>query len=106
MAGPLTPEAHPPTRQVRPLPTVVALLVGTLLGQLDISLVGTAMPDISAELQETSLYAWVFFAYIGAFTVSAPPFGMLADTIGRKWSYLIGLFLFTLGSVICGAAPS
>jgi EmrB/QacA subfamily drug resistance transporter len=95
-----------PALAARPVPTVVALLVGTLLGQLDISLVGTAMPDISAELHEVSLYSWVFFGYIGAFTISAPSFGMLADTIGRKSSYLIALTLFAIGSLVCGAASS
>ena len=36
----------------------------------------------------------------------ALPFGRLGDIVGRKQMFLIGVSLFTLGSFLCGIAPS
>jgi EmrB/QacA subfamily drug resistance transporter len=95
--------APPSTRR---LPIVIALLVGTFLSSLDTTLVGTAMPRIVADLKGISLYAWVFSAYLLASTATVPLYGKLADLIGRRRTYFIGLALFVVGSVGCGLAPT
>jgi EmrB/QacA subfamily drug resistance transporter len=88
------------------LPTVIALLVGTFLSSLDVTVVGTAMPRIVSELKGMALYGWVFSGYLLASTATVPIYGKLADLIGRRITYFIGLGLFLAGSFLCGAATT
>ena len=84
----------------------LATLIGTFLAALDSTVVGTAMPTVIGELGGLSLYPWVFASYLLAATVTGPIFGKLSDTYGRKPVYLCGIFLFLLGSVLCGASQN
>lgn len=84
----------------------LATLVGTFLAALDSTVVGTAMPTIIGELGGLPLYPWAFASYLVAATVTGPVFGKLSDTYGRKPVYLAGIFLFLLGSALCGASQS
>src|ERR1700761_5241458 len=84
--------------------TLIGLLIVFLLSALDQTIVGTAMPRIVAQLQGLNLYAWVTTAYLLSSTVMVPIYGKLSDLYGRKSILLTGIGLFTLGSVLCGAA--
>ena len=84
----------------------LATLVGTFLAALDSTVVGTAMPTVIGELGGLELYPWAFASYLLAATVTGPIFGKLSDTYGRKPVYLAGIFLFLLGSVLCGTSQS
>jgi EmrB/QacA subfamily drug resistance transporter len=84
----------------------LATLLGTFLAALDSTVVGTAMPTVIGELGGLELYPWAFASYLLAATVTGPIFGKLSDTYGRKPVYLAGIFLFLLGSVLCGTSQS
>jgi len=84
--------------------TLIGLMIVFLLSALDQTIVGTAMPRIIAELQGLNLYAWVTTAYLLSSTVMVPIYGKLSDLYGRKIILLTGVGLFTIGSVLCGAA--
>ena len=84
----------------------LATLIGTFLAALDATVVGTAMPTVIGELGGLELYPWAFASYLLAATVTGPIFGKLSDTYGRKPVYLAGIFLFLLGSVLCGTSQS
>ncbi len=84
----------------------LATLIGTFLAALDSTVVGTAMPTVIGELGGLELYPWAFASYLLAATVTGPVFGKLSDTYGRKPVYLAGIFLFLLGSVLCGTSQS
>ncbi|NUR86979.1 MAG: MFS transporter [Nonomuraea sp.] len=74
------------------------------LAMLDQSIVGTALPRITAELGGTTLYTWVVTAYLVTSTVTVPLYGRLSDQHGRKPLLLIGMTVFVAGSALCGAA--
>lgn len=84
----------------------LATLIGTFLAALDSTVVGTAMPTAIGDLGGLPLYPWVFASYLLAATVTGPVFGKLSDTYGRKPIYLIGIFLFLVGSVLAGTSES
>ncbi len=84
--------------------TLIGLMIVFLLSALDQTIVGTAMPRIVAQLQGLDLYAWVTTAYLLSSTVMVPIYGKLSDLYGRKSILITGIALFTLGSVLCGAA--
>ncbi|WP_308164411.1 MDR family MFS transporter [Nonomuraea sediminis] len=83
---------------------LLAVLGGMFLAMLDQSIVGTALPRITAELGGTTLYTWVVTAYLLTSTVTVPMYGRLSDQHGRKPLLLIGMAVFIVGSALCGAA--
>ncbi|HUS17559.1 MAG TPA: MDR family MFS transporter [Chloroflexia bacterium] len=91
--------------QVKNLLVIMSgVLLGILLGALDQTIVGPAMPKIIGELNGFEHYAWVFTAYMLTSTVSVPIFGKLGDMYGRKWFYIGGIIVFLIGSMLCGIA--
>ncbi len=83
---------------------MTALLVGTCLSAIEVTIVGTAMPTIIARLGGVSLYAWVYAAYMLTATTSVPLYGKLADLYGRKPVLLWAMGSFMVGTAACGAA--
>ncbi|MBO0827441.1 MAG: MFS transporter [Streptosporangiales bacterium] len=75
-----------------------------LLAQLDMTIVGTAMPRIVGDLGGAEHLAWVVTAYALAVTVVTPLYGKLGDMFGRKRLLLISIVLFLAGSVLSGMA--
>jgi EmrB/QacA subfamily drug resistance transporter len=82
------------------------VLLALLLGALDQTIVGPAMPQIVRELGGMQLLAWIFTIYSLTSTIAVPLVGKLSDLYGRKWFYVGGIALFMGGSVLCGVAGS
>src|SRR5688572_24904345 len=82
------------------------LLLGMSLGALEATVVGTAMPTVVSTLGGLAHYSWVFSAYLLTSTASVPIWGRLSDLYGRRRMYVIGVAVFLVGSVFCGAAGS
>ncbi|ACZ39562.1 MDR family MFS transporter [Sphaerobacter thermophilus] len=85
---------------------VIGVLLGMLLGAVDQTVVGTAMPQIIADLHGLQHYAWVFTAYMLASTVSVPIYGKLSDIYGRRGFFLLGMILFLAGSALSGMSQT
>lgn len=83
-----------------------AVLLGLVVAAFEATVVTSAMPTLTRELGGQHLYSWVFSAYLFASTVGVLVFGKLADHLGRKPVFSIGMGLFLLGSALCGAAQS
>ena len=90
-------------RQVAPI--IVSLMLGMLLGALDQTVVGTAMPRIVTQLGGAN-YTWVITSYLLASTVTVPVIGKLSDQYGRKWYFIGGMIIFLVGSALCGTAQN
>jgi EmrB/QacA subfamily drug resistance transporter len=73
---------------------------------IDATIVSTSMPTIVAKLGGLELYSWVFSIYMLSSALATPIFGKLADLISKRRLMLIGIGIFFLGSVLCGAAQS
>src|SRR5690348_4914146 len=84
----------------------IALMLGMSLASLDATIVGTALPSIVGKLGGIALYSWVFSIYLLTSTTTVPIYGKLADLYGRKPIFLVGTFLFLLGSIASGTAQS
>jgi len=81
---------------------VVAMTV-TAMEQLVVS---PAMPTIIAELDGFEIYPWVISAYLLPATVRPPVYGKLADIFGRRPVLLLGLGIFSMGSMLSGLSMS
>lgn len=84
----------------------VGLLAALFIGALDSTVVTTATTSIAKDLSGFSLISWIFSIYTLTTCVTTPIFGKLADLYGRKSIFTIGLVLFLVGSVLCGAAQT
>src|SRR6202012_2931635 len=75
--------------------------------QLDSNIVAVSLPSITESLGATFTgIEWVITAYTLSFASLLLPAGALADRFGRKRMLVTGLWLFTLASFFCGAAPN
>jgi EmrB/QacA subfamily drug resistance transporter len=83
------------------------LCAGVLMIVLDTTIVNVALPSIREDLgfSETSL-VWVVNAYMLTFGGFLLLGGRLGDLYGHRRLFLLGVALFTLASVACGAAGS
>ncbi|GGF46022.1 hypothetical protein GCM10011519_19860 [Marmoricola endophyticus] len=85
--------------------TLAAVLLGVFMLLLDVTIVNVALPDIQTELDASlSDLQWVIDAYALSLAALLLTAGSLADLYGRRRVFAIGLVLFTLGSIACGAA--
>ena len=87
--------------------TLVAVCLGTFMLLLDITIVNVALPDIQDSLHASfSDLQWVVDAYALTLAALLLTSGSLADMYGRKRLYVVGLFVFTAASMLCGFAPN
>ena len=77
-----------------------------MLGALEATVVGTAMPTVIGDLGGLAHYSWVFSAYLLTSTASVPIWGRLSDLYGRRRMYLTGIAIFLVGSMMSGLAQS
>lgn len=74
---------------------------------LDATIVNMAIPAIMTGFgAAVTQVSWVLNGYAMVFVVLMITMGRLADQFGRKRLYIIGLVIFTVGSALCGIAPS
>ncbi len=87
--------------------TLIAVSVAIFMLLLDITVVNVALPDIQRSLHSSfSDLQWVVNAYsltLAAFLLTA---GSLADLVGRRRVFVIGLVVFTAASAACGLSGS
>ncbi|HEX7412161.1 MAG TPA: DHA2 family efflux MFS transporter permease subunit [Bacteroidales bacterium] len=83
------------------------VMIGTFMAVLDATIVNVGLPKIMASYGVgLDKIEWVLTAYMLALAVMLPTSGWLADKYGYKRVYFLGLFLFTLGSFLCGVSPT
>jgi EmrB/QacA subfamily drug resistance transporter len=92
----------------RRLTAVVGVLsLAIFMASLDLFIVNLAFPYIGREFAGTSLgsLSWVLNAYTIVLAAVLVPAGRWADRVGRRRLFVAGLALFSLGSLLCAAAP-
>ena len=74
---------------------------------LDVAIVNVAIPSIQEDLHiAESTVQWVITAYAITFGGFLLLGGRMADLLGRRRIFIVGLVLFTLASLACGLAWS
>jgi EmrB/QacA subfamily drug resistance transporter len=99
-----------PTEPARPAsrPGIVMAVVctGVVLSSLDLFIVNVALPQIAHGFHGATLasLSWVLNAYAVVFAAFLVPAGRLADRMGRRGGFLVGVAVFTIASAACAAA--
>ncbi|KAL3462036.1 MFS general substrate transporter [Aspergillus heterothallicus] len=81
-----------------------ALCLLAFVSALDVSIISTALPTITADIGGASQYIWIANSFVVASCVVQPLFGQLADLLGRRLPFIASTALFTLGSGVAGGA--
>ncbi len=85
----------------------LTVMLPTFIEVMDTSVVNVSLPHIqgslSAGLDEST---WVLTSYLVSNAVIIPITGWLASVFGRKRYLMFSLVVFTVSSLVCGAAPS
>ena len=95
-----------PPRMTRATKVLSLTAIATFLVSLDTSIVVVAQRRIQEDLHHPTILTWVFSGYNIAYAAGLLTAGRFADVNGRKRSFLRGLALFSIGSILCGLAPS
>jgi EmrB/QacA subfamily drug resistance transporter len=86
--------------------TLLTVSVGTFMLLLDITVVNTALPSIQRDLSAGFTdVQWVIDAYTLALAAIVLTAGSLADRLGRRAVFAVGLGIFSLASLAAGLAP-
>lgn len=73
---------------------------------LDATIVATAAPTISADLNSATGYTWIGAAFLLANASSGPIWAKLSDIWGRKIIVLVALAVFFASSAVCATAKT
>jgi EmrB/QacA subfamily drug resistance transporter len=108
MQAAATPQYNPqPHAQAVPHKwwALIATCFGLFMTLLDITIVNVALPSIGSSLHANFAdLQWVINAYTIALAVFLVTVGRLGDLFGRKRMFMIGLGIFTLGSLLSALA--
>jgi NTE family protein len=82
--------------------------LGAFMAFMDVTIVNVAFPSIIEAFPHVTLagLSWVLNAYDIVIAAVFVPAGRLADMVGRRRVFQIGLILFTGSSAACAAAPT
>jgi EmrB/QacA subfamily drug resistance transporter len=87
--------------------TLAAVAFGLFMIMLDNTVVNVALPSIARDLQvDLSELEWIVTGYALTFASLMLTGGKLADLMGRRLIFIVGLAIFTLSSLACGLAGS
>ena len=86
---------------------LTSVSLGSLMSTLDGSIVNIALPKIQSDFGiDLTTVEWVVVAYLLVVGSLLLPVGRLGEVLTFKRVYQSGFAIFTVASVLCGAAPN
>ena len=87
--------------------TLAAVAFGLFMIMLDNTVVNVALPSIQRDLGVgLSELEWIVTGYALSFAALMMTGGKLADLLGRRRIFVLGMVIFTISSLLCGLADS
>ncbi|KAI9808246.1 MAG: MFS sugar transporter [Sarcosagium campestre] len=84
----------------------LALCLSVFLVAVDQTIIATAIPKITDQFQALDDVGWYGSSYLLTTCAFQLLFGKFYTFFSVKWVYLAAIFIFEIGSVVCGAAPN
>jgi EmrB/QacA subfamily drug resistance transporter len=96
------------SRDVHPNLLLAIFAAAGFMTALDVFIVNVGLPDLGRDVGVGSLgdLSWVLNAYTIVFAALLVPAGRLGDRYGNKAAFIVGLALFTLGSLGCALSDN
>ncbi|RVX66413.1 hypothetical protein B0A52_09643 [Exophiala mesophila] len=95
------------TKYIRGLPLhllTLGLTMSTFVIALDNTIIATAIPRITTVFNSLDDVGWYGSSYLLTTTSLQPSFGKVYTYFNIKWTFMLALLIFEVGSVLCGAA--
>ena len=90
-----------------PWAIAVVVAMAAFMEVLDTSIANVALPHMAGNLGASNDEStWVLTSYLVSNAIVLPISGWLAGLFGRKRFFVLCIFMFTLSSMLCGAAPT
>ncbi|CAI7598280.1 unnamed protein product [Penicillium viridicatum] len=97
-------QVYPPSSKLAPI--LVGLCFQSFCIALDNTILSTAVPKITEQFNSLGDLSWYASAYLLTTCAVTLPFGKVYTYYSTKWTYMIALGLFELGSLICAVTPT
>jgi EmrB/QacA subfamily drug resistance transporter len=82
-------------------------MIGLFMALIDVTIVNITIPQLQRDLDSpVDTVSWVLNAYNIMFAVLLVSMGRLADQFGRRRFFLLGMSVFTVGSLLCALSWS
>jgi len=85
---------------------VLSILSSTFLFALDNTIVADIQPAIVLHFDDISNLTWLSVSFLLGAAATNLIWGKVFGQFNAKWTYILCVFLFELGSAVCGAAPT
>jgi MFS family permease len=85
---------------------MAAIVSSTFLYALDGTIVAVLQPGLIEEFGHIEDLSWLSIAFLLCATATNLAWGRVYSNFNAKWLYIFHVFIFEVGSAICGAAPS
>lgn len=92
--------------KAKTLVIMLCLYISMFLVALDRTIIATAIPRITDQFHSINDIGWYGSSYLLTACCFILVYGRIYTFYSTKWTFLSGIFLFEVGSAICGAAPS
>ncbi len=81
---------------------MISVMASMFLVALDQTIIATALGKIVEQFNAFDSLSWIVTAYLVTTTLTVPIAGRLSDLFGRRTMLLIGVSVFTIGSMLSG----
>src|SRR5579884_294897 len=99
--------AGAPATDTRRWWALIATNFGLFMALLDVTIVNVALPTMGNDLKASFAdLQWVVNAYALTLAVLLVTAGRIGDLFGRKRLFMLGLGLFSLGSLLCALSSN
>ncbi|KAI4650396.1 hypothetical protein J4E93_002752 [Alternaria ventricosa] len=85
---------------------IISIYLAFFLVALDRMIIATAIPAITNTYGTIADIGWYGSGYMLTCAIFNPLFGKIYQLYDTKWTFLVSIFLFEVGSALCGAAPT
>lgn len=86
---------------------IMPVMIATFMYALDETVANVALPHIAGTFSVSSQESiWVLTSYLMASSIVIPMIDFLCKLMGRKNFFMLGVFVFTIASFLCGIANS
>lgn len=83
---------------------MISVMASMFLVALDQTIIATALGKIVEQFNAYDSLSWIVTAYLVTTTLTVPIAGKLSDLFGRRIMLLIGVAVFTIGSLLSGTS--
>lgn len=83
---------------------MISVMAAMFLVALDQTIIATALSKIVEQFNAYDSLSWIITAYLVTATITVPIAGKLSDLFGRRVMLLIGVAVFTTGSLLSGTS--